>query len=239
MHIERNENNHLTLERNQPKNCNKVMTTTTNAPTTTLTAENFKLDLGNFDYNGKAVEVTNKITGFGSGKKTVYTGTIDGIAFENWDVCRIKKALGIAVAGAAKGGVNIRVMSHDEAAELIDAEYNRAKKLYENFANFMAKYNFNVGDMAEVEIKDAIEYEIITKVAAARAAKAEAERVAAEKAAEKAAKEALKEAKAADKVRAAKVAQASDLQKQMMDAVLAGDFAKLAELQKLAAEEAA
>lgn len=219
------------------------MTTTTNAPTT-LTAENFKLDLGNFNYNGKAVEVTKKITGFGSGKKTVYTGTIDGTAFENWDVCRIKKALGIAVAGAAKGGVNIRVMSDDEAAALIDAEYNRAKKLYENFANFMAKYNFNVGDMAEVEIKDAIEYEITTKVAAARAAKAEAERVAAErvaaeKAAEKAAKEALKEAKAADKVRAAKVAQASDLQKQMMDAVLAGDFAKLAELQKLAAEEAA
>lgn len=235
MHIERNENNHLTLERNQHKNCNKVMTTTTNAPATTLTAESFKLDLGNFDYNGKAVEVTNKITGFGSGKKTVYTGTIDGTAFENWDVCRIKKALGIIVSGTAKGGVNIRVMSDDEAAALIDAEYNRAKKLYENFANFMAKYNFNVGDMAEVEIKDAIEYEITTKVAAARAAKAEAERVAEEKAAEKAAKE----AKAADKVRAAKVAQASDLQKQMMDAVLAGDFAKLAELQKLAAEEAA
>lgn len=211
------------------------MTTTTNAPATTLTAESFKLDLGNFNYNGKAVEVTNKITGFGSGKKTVYTGTIDGTAFENWDVCRIKKALGIAVAGTAKGGASIRVMSDDEAAALIDAEYNRAKKLYENFANFMAKYNFNVGDMAEVEIKDAIEYEITTKVAAARAAKAEAERVAAEKAA----KEALKEAKAADKVRAAKVAQASDLQKQMMDAVLAGDFAKLAELQKQAAEEAA
>lgn len=210
------------------------MTTTTNT-STTLTTENFKLDLGIFDYSGKAVEVTNKITGFGSGKKTVYTGTIDGTAFENWDVCRIKKALGIAVLGTAKGGVSIRIMSDDEAATLIDAEYNRAKKLYENFANFMAKYNFNVGDMAEVEIKDAIEYEITTKVAAARAAKAEAERVAEEKAA----KEALKEAKAADKVRAAKVVQASDLQKQMMDAVLAGDFAKLAELQKLAAEEAA
>lgn len=238
MHIERNEKQPLTLERNQPKNCNNVMTTT-NAPATTLTAESFKLDLGCFEYNGKTIEVTNKITGFGSGKKTVYTGTIDGTAFENWDVCRIKKALGIAVLGTAKGGASIRIMSDDEAAALIDAEYNRAKKLYENFANFMAKYNFNVGDMAEVEIKDAIEYEITTKVAAARAAKAEAERVAAEKAAEKAAKEALKEAKAADKVRAAKVAQASDLQKQMMDAVLAGDFAKLAELQKLAAEEAA
>lgn len=238
MHIKRNENNHLTLERNQPKNCNKAMTTTANT-STTLTAENFKLETGNYNYNGIPVVITGKITGFGSGKKTVYTGTIDGAVFENWDVCRIKKALGIAVSGTAKGGASIRIMSDDEAAALIDAEYNRAKKLYDNFANFMAKYNFNVGDMAEVEIKDAIDYEITEKVAAARAAKAEAERVAEEKAAEKAAKEALKEAKAADKVRAAKVAQASDLQKQMMDAVLAGDFAKLAELQKLAAEQAA
>lgn len=238
MHIGRNENNHLTLERDQPKNCNKVMTTTTNAPATTLTAESFKLDLGCFEYNGKAVEVTNKITGFGSGKKTVYTGTIDGIAFENWDVCRIKKALGIVVAGTAKGGVNIRVMSDDEAAALIEAESNRAAALVEGLNKFLGKYDAAI----EVDLQalsTAIADTITAKVAAARAAKAEAERVAAEKAAEKAAKEALKEAKAADKVRAAKVAQASDLQKQMMDAVLAGDFAKLAELQKLAAEEAA
>lgn len=238
MHIERNENNHLELERNQPKNCNKVMTTTTNAPATTLTAESFKLETGNYNYNGIPVVITGKITGFGSGKKTVYTGTIDGTAFENWDVCRIKKALGIAVAGAAKGGVNIRVMSDDEAAALIEAESNRAAALVDGLNKFLDKYNAAI----EVDLQalnTAISDTITAKVAAARAAKAEAERVAAEKAAEKAAKEALKEAKAADKVRAAKVAQASDLQKQMMDAVLAGDFAKLAELQKLAAEEAA
>lgn len=238
MHIERNENNHLTLERNQPKNCNKVMTTTTNAPATTLTAESFKLDLGNFNYNGKAVEVTNKITGFGSGKKTVYTGTIDGTAFENWDVCRIKKALGITVSGTAKGGVNIRVMSDDEAAALIEAESNRAAALVDGLNKFLGKYDAAI-EVDFQALSTAIADTITAKVAAARAAKAEAERVAAEKAAEKAAKEALKEAKAADKVRAAKVAQASDLQKQMMDAVLAGDFAKLAELQKQAAEEAA
>lgn len=237
MHIERKENNHLELERNQPKNCNKVMTTT-NAPATTLTAENFKLDLGCFEYNGKAIEVTNKITGFGSGKKTVYTGTIDGAAFENWDVCRIKKTLGILVSGTAKGGASIRVMSDDEAAALIEAESNRAAALVEGLNKFLGKYDAAI----EVDLQalsTAIADTITAKVAAARAAKAEAERVAAEKAAEKAAKEALKEAKAADKVRAAKVAHASDLQKQMMDAVLAGDFAKLAELQKLAAEQAA
>lgn len=236
MHIERNEKQPLTLERNQPKNCNKVMTTT-NTPAT-LTAESFKLDLGHFDYNGKAVEVTNKITGFGSGKKTVYTGTIDGTAFKNWDVCRIKKDLGIAVSGTAKGGTSIRVMSDDEAAALIEAESNRAAALVEGLNKFLSKYNAAI----EVDLQalnTAISDTITAKVAAARAAKAEAERVAAEKAAEKAAKEALKEAKAADKARAAKVAQASDLQKQMMDAVLAGDFAKLAELQKQAAEEAA
>lgn len=239
MHIERNENNHLTLERDQPKNCNKVMTTT-NAPAT-LTVENFKLDLGCFEYNGKAVEVTNKITGFGSGKKTVYTGTIDGTAFENWDVCRIKKVLGIAVSGTAKGGVNIRVMSDDEIDAVINAECNRFKSLLDGLTKFLSKYDAAdyVTSIDDYGIIDCIEASIRDKAAAARAAKAEAERVAAEKAAEKAAKEALKEAKAADKVRAAKVAQASDLQKQMMDAVLAGDFAKLAELQKLAAEEAA
>lgn len=203
------------------------MTTTTNTPATTLTAESFKLDLGNYDYNGKAIEVTNKITGFGSGKKTVYTGTIDGAAFENWDVCRIKKALGIAVSGTAKGGVNIRVMSDDEIDAVINAECNRFKSLLDGLTKFLSKYDAAdyVTSIDDYGIIDCIEASIRDKAAAARAAKAEAERVAAEKAAEK--------------VRAAKMAQASDLQKQMMDAVLAGDFAKLAELQKQAAEEAA
>lgn len=162
------------------------MTTTTNT-STTLTAENFKLETGNYNYNGIPVVITGKITGFGSGKKTVYSGTLDNKAFDKWDVCRLKKALGIRVSGSAKAGTTIRVMTDDEVDALVMAEFTRVKKLYENFANFMSKYNFRVDDMAEVEIMDAIEYEITTKVAAARAAKAEAERVAAEKAAEKAA----------------------------------------------------
>lgn len=204
-----------------------------------LTSNNFKMSkAGNYEFEGRIIVITSKTSGFGSGKKTVYSGTIDGKAFDKWDVCRIKKALGIQVSGSAKCGATIRVMTDEEMDALVSAEYNRARNLYENFAKFMAKYNFKVDDIDEVGIKDAIEYEISNKVAAARAAKEEADRKAAEKEAEKAAKEALKEAKAADKIRAAKVASASDLQKQMMDAILAGDFTKLAELQK-AAETAA
>ena len=204
-----------------------------------LTSNNFKISkVGNYEFEGRIIVITSKISAYGSGKKTVYSGMIDGKAFEKWDICRIKRSIGIQICSSTKRGATIRVMTDEEMAALIEVEYSRAIKLYENFANFMTKYDFKVDDMAEVEIKDAIAYEISNKVAAARAAKKEADRKAAEKEAEKAAKEALKEAKAADKIRAAKVASASDLQKQMMDAVLAGDFAKLAELQK-AAETAA
>lgn len=195
-----------------------------------LTSENFKInEVGIYSFDGKTIEVTNKITAFGSGKKTVYSGKVDKKEFTNIDICQLKKLVGIQVAGAAKG-TTVRIMSDEEVAAMVEAEFNRAKKLYNNFANFVAKYNFNVGDMAEVEIKDAIECEISNKVAAAKAAKAEADK----KRAEKEAAKALKDAKEADKVFAAKAVAANDIQRQIMEATINNDFAKVQELlQKL------
>lgn len=63
------------------------------------TIENLKMDAINFDgmtinsYNGKEFTATNKVTGFGSGKKTVCTITIGGRRYENIAIDRIKAIL--------------------------------------------------------------------------------------------------------------------------------------------------
>lgn len=63
------------------------------------TIETLKMDAIVFDgmtincYNGNEFTATNKITGFGSGKKTVCTITVGGRRFENVAIDRVKAIL--------------------------------------------------------------------------------------------------------------------------------------------------
>ena len=63
------------------------------------TIENLKMDSIVFDgltincYNGQEFTATNKITGYGSGKKTVCTINIGGRRFENIAIDRVKAIL--------------------------------------------------------------------------------------------------------------------------------------------------
>ena len=62
-----------------------------------LTNQFFRFETvpGSYEYNGIQFEITRKITGFGSGKKTVYTAIIDGIEHTNRDITYYKKLFGV------------------------------------------------------------------------------------------------------------------------------------------------
>lgn len=64
---------------------------------TILTRENFSFPaVGSYSFEGIDIFISERLTGYGSGKKTVYTATIAGLTTEKKDITFYKKMFGIA-----------------------------------------------------------------------------------------------------------------------------------------------
>lgn len=97
-------------------------------------------------YGGFGVVLTEKISNYGSGKKTVYCGTIyqdtddlesaeKQLAFLNWEITKIQKAVGCIINGSVK------TMSDEEIAEAVDKKLKKAVDalMLLKTANFVAE----------------------------------------------------------------------------------------------------
>lgn len=84
------------------------------------------------NYNGKIFTATDKISGFGSGKKTVGTFTIDGTRYENIAIDRLRNILEGAKSTATRTHrANKLTASYcfDKLREMFEAVGADAKKL--------------------------------------------------------------------------------------------------------------
>lgn len=97
-------------------------------------------------YGGFGFVLTEKISNYGSGKKTVYCGTIyrdiddlesaeKQLAFLNWEITKIQKAVGCIINGSVK------TMSDEEIAEAVDKKLKKAVDalMLLKTANFVAE----------------------------------------------------------------------------------------------------
>jgi hypothetical protein len=129
----------------------------------TNTINDLKFENINFDgstvnsFNGKEFTACNKVSGFGSGKKTVGTFTVNGTRYENIAIDRLRSLLGDGSTRTTKrtpatiSGYCSKIVGFFEEGT---TRYNEVKKACDALTKLEAKY------IAEDEAK-AAEYEAI------------------------------------------------------------------------------
>lgn len=193
----------------------------------TLTLDNFAFIAGEGSYkvntaSGEVIiEMTKKTSHVMPGNFTGYDCTINGQSYERKPIGFYKKMFGAVI--------NHREGSNATASKVrTEAEITEATAKYLGNLNNLVERASRLFDLAGVSYEPS--FDIPTIVAAYRAkleAANEAAKVEAE-AAKKAAAERKEKAERKDMAKA--VLNASDIQKAIIEAIMAGDFAKVAEL---------
>lgn len=143
------------------------------------------LEVGNvYDFDGKKLSITAKRTHTDenptTGKKTLWSGEIDGEKFTEVDVCKLRKLFGLAERKREKsvgktfefeGNVYSLDDSADKMIETAKARYVELKTLFNDFCK---QYNITTCKEAETAITAKVEAVCLArKVAAEEARKAE------------------------------------------------------------------
>lgn len=189
----------------------------------------FKGKTGKFSFGRYTIEIKDVQKNYGTGKKTVYTGSAtseDGqtIEFTNADINAIQTKLGYRTSSAA---ATIRVMNEDEVNEVVNKEVERAQALFTRFSEFCNRYKFEVAPFDKEGFRASVDKEINAKVAEAVFKKHEAE------AKKREADNKRERRELSNKVKDIQ----DDIQKKIIDATCRGDFAEVARLVALKQEQ--
>lgn len=125
-----------------------------------------RFDAINFDgttlnvFNGKSFTAADKKTGFGSGKKTVGTFTINGTRYENIAVDRLKVILGCEGTTANRTRVPATISGYCSRIVALFEEgttrHKEVKKVCDSLVKLEAKYKAE--DEAKAAEEDALAY---------------------------------------------------------------------------------
>lgn len=148
-------------------------------------SDKLQLEVGAvYEFNGKRLTVSAKRTHSDenptTGKKTLWSGEIDGETFTEVDVCKVRKLFGLAErkreksAGKTFEHEGYTYTLDDSADKMIEAAKARYIELKTLFNDFCAQYNITSEDDAEAAITAKVEVICLArKVAAEEARKAE------------------------------------------------------------------